>query len=167
MTVTAKVYSGISVSHQNVAVGGTGDFESAANLTPISYPAGSGSGQVQNEFCQQRTLAASASDSLDLSGGGLVDGLGNALTFANVKAIEVEADAGNGANIVIGAAGSNPFLGPLGGTTPTIALPAGGRFLVAHPGAGWTVTNSSNDMLKIANSDGANQAKYTIKIIGG
>jgi len=125
---------------------------------------GTASGAADLMFSDERTLAASANESLDLAGS-LVDPLGATLTFAKIKAIIVIAAAANTNDVVVGAAAS-PFVGPLGGTTPTISVKPGGFFAIAHPGAGWTVTASSADLLKIANSSSGTGVTYKIILIG-
>ena len=165
-TVTAKAYTGIAVSHRNASAAHTQDTESDPGLSPIEYKAGTGSGQVSKEYCGTRTLAASTGEDLDLAAGGLLDGLGQALTFAVVKALEIRADAGNGGNIVVGGAAANGFLGPFADATDKIKVPAGGQALIAHPGAGWTVAAGTGDLLHVANDDAGAAATYTIKIVG-
>jgi hypothetical protein len=72
----------------------------------------------------------------------------------------------NTTDLTIGA-GSNPFLGFLGGTTPTIGpIKPGGVLCIAAPDAAGigTVTASTADILRIANSSGA-AATYQIAIL--
>lgn len=126
---------------------------------------GVGANQADQIFCDTRSLAASANESLDLAGG-LTDALGNVLTFAKIKALKISAADGNSNSIVVGAAGSNPWNGPLGGTAPTITLPPGGECLLTAPVGGWSVTSGTGDLLKIANSGGGSAVDYTITIVG-
>lgn len=46
-------------------------------------------------------------------------------------------------DVTVGAAASAPFLGPLGGTTPTFKVPAGGTEVWNSP-AGWTTSSANN-----------------------
>lgn len=127
---------------------------------------GTGANQATAVFSDTRTLAASASEDLDLAGV-LVGPLGDTLTFTAVKTIYVKAAAGNTNNVIVGGASSNAFTGPLGGTTPTITLPPNGGVLLVNPtAAGWTVTAGTGDLLKIANSAGSTSVSYDIVIIG-
>lgn len=165
MTLSAKLYAAIGFILSGSPGEGSNEHEVDASLTPQEFTTGSGANQANHAFADERTLAASTSENLDLYGG-LTDGLGQTINFANIKAILIKADAGNGGNIVVGAAASNPFLAGLAGTTPSFAIPPGGVFQISNP-AGWTVTDSSNDQLKIANSDSGASGKYSIFIIGG
>ena len=165
MTLSAKLYAAIGFILSGSPGEGTNEHEVDASLTPMEFTTGSGANQANHAFADVRSLAASANETLDLYGG-LTDGLGQTINFANIKAILIKADAANGGNIVVGAAASNPFLAGFAGTTPTFAIPPDGVFQIADP-AGWAVTNSSNDQLKIANSDSGAAASYTIVIIGG
>lgn len=125
---------------------------------------GTGSSQADRVFSDQRTLTASASETLDLTS--LTDPSGASISFAKVKAIMIKAASGNTNSVVVGNAASNPFVGPLGGTTPTITIPPGGSVMLLAPVSGWSVANGSTDNLKIANSAGSTSVTYDIMIIG-
>lgn len=159
-TLSAKLHSEVS---------GVGDFGNPSASIDISFTKsfanGVAAGQANILFADTRTLAASANESLDLSGA-LLDAIGQAAVFAKVKALMIRAAEANTNDVIVGAAASTPFLGPLGGTTPTITLKPGAFFIMSYPGAGWVVTNSSNDLLKIANSAGGTGVDYDIAILG-
>jgi hypothetical protein len=126
---------------------------------------GTGANQADRIFADKRTLAASASEDLDLSGV-LTDPLGAVLTFGKVKAILVRADKANTNDVILGGASTNPFVGPFGGATHTVSVPPGGAALFVAPGAGWLVAAGSGDLLKIANSGAGTGVTYDIVIIG-
>lgn len=141
-------------------------FDVGARATDvITLTSGTGANQADLVFADSRTLAASANETLDLYGS-LKDPFGSTLNFARIKAILIEARAANTNNVVIGNAVANPFLGPLGGTTPTVTLPPGGVLLLVAPASGWTVADATNDSLKIANSGGTTGVTYDIVVIG-
>lgn len=125
---------------------------------------GTGTDQADKVFSDRRTLGASASETLDLTN--LTDPFGAALTFAKIKAIMITASADNTNNVVVGAAGSNQFLGPLADASDKLIIPPGGAILLTAPKSGWTVTNSSTDNLKIENSAGSTGVTYDIMLIG-
>lgn len=153
----------------------TGRYTSASGLGSASFALdqdastqfapGTGAGKADLVFADRRTLAASATENLDLAGV-LTDPLGGILTFGHVKAIYITAKLANTNSVVVGGAATNGFAGPLGGTTPTVTLPPGGALLLTHPGAGWTVTASTGDLLKIANSSSGTSVQYDVVIIG-
>ena len=126
---------------------------------------GTAASQADMVWRDRRTIAASSSENLDLAST-LTDALGAAATFAKVKAILVIASDANTNEVVVGGAASNAFVGPFGGTTPTVSVRPGGVFFVAAPAAGWTVTFSTGDILKVANSSSGTGVTYDIIIIG-
>jgi hypothetical protein len=124
---------------------------------------GIGFNQADRVFSDSRTVAASTNDDLDLSGT-LLDPFGVVVTFAKVKAIVIKASASNTTNLTIGN-GATPFIGPFGAAAHTIQLQPGGEINLVAPQTGWTVTNATADILRIANAAGATAA-YDIDIIG-
>lgn len=113
----------------------------------------------------QRTLAPSAVDSLDLAGGGLVDAFGAAFAPAKVKAILIFAAKANLNNLTLfGDAAHVPILNTV---ATTITLHPGGFFVVEFPAlAGVPVTAGTGDIVKITNAAGVNSVVYDIIIIG-
>lgn len=151
ITVTSQGATDLSPSSQAVNY-----------LSTWTITSGTAANQADLVYSAQRTIPGGGNDDLDLAGGTLAT-LGVTQTFAKVKAITVEALASNSGTVTIGGAPSNAFVGPFGAATHTITLPAGGgNYGVRNPGAGWTVTAGTGDLLRIS---GANQA-YKIVIIG-
>lgn len=136
----------------------------------LSLADGTSANQADLMFVDQRAVATASNDDIDLAGT-LTDAFGVVITFAELVAIMVInapiSGAANTTDLTIGA-GSNPFLGFLGGTTPTIGpiKPGGSFMLFAGDAAGiGTVTAGTADILRIANSSGAT-ATYQIILIG-
>lgn len=153
---------------------GTNDY-GAPRFTPmlaevLSLTSGTTANTADRIFVDERTVASATNDDIDLAGV-LVGALGNTLTFVEIVAILVinksKAGVANTTNLTIGAS-TNPFVGFLGGTTPTIGpIRPGGFVLIGCPadvGIG-AVTAGTADILRIANSSGAS-ATYQIAIIG-
>jgi hypothetical protein len=133
----------------------------------LSLGNGTGAGQADRVFSDRRTLAASATEDLDLAGS-LVDAFGATITFARIKGLIVAAAAGNTNNVVVGAASSNPWATLLG-ATHTLTLRPGAFFAVGTGSAdatGYGVTASTGDLLKVANSGAGSSVTYDIHIIG-
>ncbi len=126
---------------------------------------GTGLNQVNQLFTDQRTLTASASEELDLSGG-LNDAFGNSIAFTKVKGVLVIAASGNtnDVNITRPASSGVPiFLNASDG----MPVKPNGFFMWTAPDAGGvTVTNSSADRIALANSAGGSAVTYNIAIIG-
>jgi len=153
----------------NVAQSNNGDINTAISNTALnevlSLLNGTGLNQANQVWSDNSQLAISGVDSLDLAGV-LLDAFGNAITFTNIVAIAVIADAGNGDNIEIGG-NANAFASFLGDPTDVVTVPPGGMFLITAPDAtGFPVTASTADILDITNADAAAVANYKIVLIG-
>lgn len=133
--------------------------------TVLDFVNGTGAGQFDLLWTDTRTLAASATEDLDLAGV-LADALGATLTMAEVVGILITAAAANTNAVVVGDATAPVPL--FGGTNPTISVKPGGVFLIAAPNAAgqFTVGAGSTDDLKIANSSSGTSVTYTISILG-
>lgn len=163
MAISATVRGGAEVV--NTRTTDLGSAKATQEIAgSVSYADGTGAGQVSKEFSDKRTIGAASSENLDLSGS-LTDAFGNPVQFSAIKAIIVKADAANVGNIVLGGAASNPFVGPFADATDKITIKPGGIFVLAHPGAGWTVTAGTGDILLMANG-GAADALYDIVLLG-
>jgi hypothetical protein len=144
-------------------IGGRTVVDPINALPDMAITNGTGSGKADLEYQDSRTLAASATENLDLAGL-LVDAFGQTLTAVNIKAIEIAASAQNTNDVVVGAAASNPWSTMLN-STGTITLKPGGRFVAVAP-VGWTVTPGTGDLLKILNGGAGTSVTYTVKLIG-
>jgi hypothetical protein len=129
----------------------------------LQFAKGLGAGKADLVFADTRTLAASATENLDLSGV-LTDAFGATLAFVQVVAILVKAHAANVNNVIVGGAASNAFL-LLADATDKVVIPPGGAFLLMAD-AGFGVTPSTGDLLKVANSAGTTGVTYDIVVIG-
>jgi len=169
MPLTAKIKASVEAVQT-----GSNDY-GAPRFTPqlaslIELASGTVADAADLIFVDERTVASASNDDIDLAGA-LTSALGSTITFVEIVALFIinksKAGVANTTNLTIGV-GSNPFLGFLGGTTPTIGpIRPGGLLLLACPadvGIG-TVTAGTGDILRIANSSGAS-ATYQIAIIG-
>ncbi|MFF3622335.1 hypothetical protein [Streptomyces sp. NPDC002467] len=127
---------------------------------------GTAVGQADRAFHDTRTLAASATEDIDLAGI-LVDVFGATQTYVRVKGLFVAAAAANTNNVVIGA-GTNPWATLLN-ATGTVTLRPGaacGFFAGAADATGYAVTAATGDILKVTNSAGSTSVTYDIVIVG-
>lgn len=163
----ARIFAGITGEYSKVL--DTGSVKFPMDLSQSNDIAnGTGNGQADLVFTDTRTLAASASETLDLAGV-LADAFGATLTFVKIVAILVKAAPGNTNDVIVGGQGAtNPFVGPFGANSHTIAVRPGGVFLIADPvGSGiGTVVAGTGDLLKIANGSSGTSVDYTIEIVG-
>ncbi|MFD9444951.1 hypothetical protein [Streptomyces sp. NPDC060001] len=133
----------------------------------VSLSSGTGAGQADKVFSDRRTLAASATEDLDLAGV-LLDVFGAAITFARIKGIVISAAAGNTNNVIVGAASATQWATLLN-AAGTVTLRPGASFCAiagAADATGWAVTATTGDLLKVANSGAGTSVTYDIVLIG-
>lgn len=132
-----------------------------------AFAAGSGSGQVNKAFRDNRTLAGGANEELDLAGG-LTDAFGATLTFTKIKVLAIRNNADSA--LSVGGAAANGFSAWAGDPTDIVKLAAAGAdgspfaLLICDP-AGVAVTAGTGDLLKIALAAGTG-GTYDIIILG-
>jgi hypothetical protein len=163
MSVTARIALAVSGKQQGTNDLGRPVFDFEMNEI-VSFTPGALAGQTNLVFADNRTIAASANDDLDLNGS-LPGALGGVLAFISVKAIIIRAAAGNTNNVVVGGASSNGFVGPFGAAAHTVAIRPGDELVITNR-TGWTVTPSTGDILRIANSGSGTPVSYDIIILG-
>jgi hypothetical protein len=152
----------------------TGSYVSAAGLVTGTAPLSSsyvtdlangvGANQGNVLYTASRSLASTATDSLDFAGGGLTDAFGAAIAPARVRVVLIRSASGNTTNLtLLGDANGIPILNTAATTT---TLAPGGTFLATKPDAtGFVVTAGTGDIIKVVNGSGAT-AIYDIFVIG-
>ncbi|MFM9602684.1 hypothetical protein [Streptomyces turgidiscabies] len=159
-----------------LAMSASGTLSAALDLGTASFPmslsnavsltSGTTAGKADKAFSDRRTLAASATEDLDLAGV-LLDAFGAAITFARIKGLLIKAAAANTNSVVIGA-GTAPWITLLN-STGTITLRPGASFCAiagAADATAYGVTATTADILKVANSGAGTSVTYDICIIG-
>ena len=126
-----------------------------------AFTYGTGSGQANILFHDQRQLADAASEDLDLYGS-LANAFGTTLNFAKVKALIIK-NLSSTQTLSVGGAAATQFSNWVANVNDIVVLPPGSFLCLVNP-AGYAVT-SILDLLKIANSAGA-VCDYEIIIIG-
>jgi len=140
---------------------------SLSTYMSASLADGTGAGQANRLWCDSITLAASATQDIDLAGS-LLDAIGGPAVFARVKGLFVAADAANTNNVIVGAAATNPFVGLLG-ATHTVTLRPGAVFAVfagVADATGYPVVATTGDLLRVANSAAGSTVSLNIAVIG-
>lgn len=159
-----------------VAVSVTGKLSSALDLESVvsqltkglsvPFTDGSGAGQATNVFSDTRTLAASATENIDLAGT-LTNALGAVISLTKVKALIIFAAAANTNDVVVGGAASNGFSTPFGAAAHTVKVKPGGcMVLIAPDAAGYAVVAATADLLQVANGGAGTPVTYDIIVIG-
>ena len=132
----------------------------------LEFANGTGANQADLLFVDERTIAASGSEEIDLAGS-LSDAFGATITAAEVVGLLVVADAGNTNDVVVGGAASNAFVGPFAAADNTVSVGPGGIFAIFSPDASGigTVTASTGDLLKVANSSSGTGVTYKLAVL--
>ncbi|MES0444980.1 MAG: hypothetical protein ABUJ92_00405 [Desulfobacterales bacterium] len=131
-----------------------------------TFTNGTGANQVNNQFHDQRTLAVSTAEELDLAGS-LLDAFGNTITFTKIKGIIVYAAAANTNDVRIGGSAANGFNSWVGAVGDYVKVKPGGLFLLTAPDAtGLAVTAGTGDLLTLENDSSGTAVTYDIVLLG-
>jgi len=153
----------------------TGTLTNTLDLATVSSPLvirralalanGVGANQANVIWSDNRTLAPSASENLDLNGGGLVDAFGTAIAPARLRTVVIYAAAANTNNLTLfGNANSVPLLNT---AATTVTLQPGGVYVYTAPAtAGTVVTAGTGDIIQVANAGAGTSVTYDIVVIG-
>ena len=164
MSVNGQVRFVLGLEH----TGADEATEPYEKLPSINYDFTDGTGEDQMDmlYVDQRTLAASATEDLDLAGG-VTDSFGNTLTFTDVRMICVKASADNTNDVVVGGAASNAFVNWVADATDKINVKPGGTLLLVSPNdPSYAVTAGTGDLLRIGNGGAGTSVTYDIYIGG-
>lgn len=158
--ISAEVLFRLSASQK-----GANDFGGPSFAPVVEYLAQFAAGVAANQadilWVDERSVAASTNDDIDLAGV-LTDAFGAVITAAELVALAVinkpklVTATANLSNLTVGL-GTNPFLGFLGGTLPTLGpLPPGAMAGLVAPGAAGlgTIGAGASDILRVANGAG-------------
>ena len=133
----------------------------------IGLDFGTGSGQANKLYIGKRTIAAATFDNIDLAGS-LVDGLGNTLTFANLKlALAAIVTPDGTKSLRVGPQGvANAFQGPWGGTAAAVYRTFKNWDLAVYePVTGFPVTAGTGDIFPVYNP-GATSLDFWLLLAG-
>lgn len=171
MTVEAKLSAIFEASQAGANDFGGPNFNAVVQDI-LSFGMGTGAGQANLLFVDERTVASGANDPLDLNGTALksvygVDIAATTLVAALIiNSPRLITDPPNTTNLTIGG-GTNAINTFMGGTGPTFGPIRPGGFLFfgcdAVGGFGAIVAGTA-DILQIANSAGA-AAKYQVALL--
>jgi hypothetical protein len=139
----------------------------------IHLATGTGAGKADKLWYDERTLAASATEDLDLVGT-LTDDFGVTFSPTKIKALWIKAASAdplvvaNTNDVIVGAASATQWAALLG-TTGTLRLRPGAQIMLAAGKAdatGYVCAAGATDLLKVANSAAGTQVIYQIAIVG-
>jgi hypothetical protein len=137
----------------------------------IQLTSGTGAGKADLLWYDERTLAASGDEELDLVGN-LANAFGDTFSPVRIKALWFKAAPRSGVantnNVILGAAAATQWAALLG-TTGTITFRPGARMMFAADPAdatGYVCAAGATDKLKVANSGAGTEVVYQIAVIG-
>ena len=152
-----------------IAMGKTDDFanqtRSISDSWTNSLTIGTGAGNGDQCFADQRTLAGSANETLDLQS--LTTSFGVAVVFTKVKVLAIKVVSTNAdSTITVGASGASAFNTPFAGddTFAVTVRPGGWVLWACDDTTAYAVSGTVKD-LKIVNNS-SSSLDYKIIIIG-
>lgn len=139
-----------------------GSKQAPVNLSKLlEFLDGTGAGQASVIYADSASVAQSTNTDLDLAGS-LAGAFGSAV-FAAIKGIIIVAGASNPGNLVVGNVTAG-IVAPFGAATHSMAIAPGGMLLNVNPSAaGFTLTATTADLLRIASA--ATTGTYTWDIV--
>lgn len=120
-------------------------------------------GQANVLFSDTRTLAASASEDIDVAGA-LTDALGASIAAAEIVAIYIGADPGNTNDVQVTRPAANGVPAFLAAGDGVAVGP--GDFLLLTNRKGFAVAAGTGDLIHVANGGAGSSVDYDIVIIG-
>ena len=163
------VTSSVSMSFASLLTGAAGGLGVASVKHPLdvllTIASGTGATQCNRVWTRKdQSLAASSSETWDLAGA-LTDSLGAACVFTALKVIALYAKPANTNNVVIGADAAHVVI--FDAALDSVSIRPGQVFLMTNlTTAGWTVTGTSADLIKIANSGAGTPVIYDLALLG-
>lgn len=125
---------------------------------------GTGGDQARRAFQDIRTLAASTTDSLDLTGS-LRDAFGLLITFTSLKCIVVKHKTVGADDVMHVGGGPDAVGGFVSNVSDRVTIRPGGKFIWWGPKAGALVTDNTADKLRIVNN-ATSAIEYEILLLG-
>lgn len=160
----AIVTAQIDATYKNIVDLGTA-VDAFQKISKLELNEGTATNGADRMFHDQRTIAASGTEDLDLAGV-LVNEFGAVTTFVELRALLITAAAGNTNNVRVTRPAANGvplFLAASDG----LDIPPGGAFLWACGADGKvTITAATGDLITVANSGAGTPVTYDVVIIG-
>jgi hypothetical protein len=155
---SASTSLSLSWDQQKVLTGFNSISQGPDALSLSVSPNLTGTNPANIVFTEQRTLAASGSYTYDMSTG-LTDFLGTSIALTRIFAIAISSSTGT---VVYAPGATNGLEWFLGGTSPTISIPAGAGFIFTTPT--FQAVSGTDKTFTLSSSAGAT---YKIAFLGG
>ncbi|SFI31438.1 hypothetical protein [Nitrosomonas sp. Nm34] len=164
-TLTGSINITLAIALANVMDIGQSNYPINFGVN-FPFENGSGDGQASAAWTDERTIAASGSENLDMAGV-LADAFGATFSVTKIKGLLVAANANNTNDVLVGGHASAAVASFFGDATDILRVKPGGAIaLIAPKAAGYAVIPTTADLIKVANSAGGTPVTYKILIIG-
>lgn len=167
--VIGGIRAGFSWSFTKSTTFGSDTSNSGAFSYGSSLTSGTGAGTASVFYADEITIAAGATTNLDLAAS-LTDIFGASISFAKIRLLYIEVlatDASTGTSISVGGHASAACASFFGDSSDKIKVKNGGCFqLSCKDAAGYAVTATTGDIIKIVNDDNSNPVVVRIGIAG-
>lgn len=131
-----------------------------------AFTSGAGANKAEAIFHDTRTISASSTDQLDLSGA-LTNKFGTTVVFTKIKGIIVSAASGNTNDVHVKSTTTNGMVNMFLATSDGVVVQPGGVFALVNPtSGGYAVTAATGDLLDIINGGAGTTVAYDIIIFG-
>jgi hypothetical protein len=165
MTLSAQVNVQYSASELGAHTVAEPSFEPRVQLA-LAYENGVAVNQADLQWTVSRTIAGGASETIDLSAG-LLDAFNQPLAFAEIVAVIITTDAENEANLELGGAAAEAWVGIFKAATDVIKIPPGAMFAIATGGDnGLGAVDGTSNSLKFTNMSATVACDFTVAILG-
>lgn len=164
MALSLSIKAGIRGNYTNILDLGTAELPIDVQVV-IALANGTGANQADRVFTDTRTLAASATENLDLAGS-LVDAFGATITMARVKAVLIKAAAANTNDVQLTRPATNGVPLFLAASDGLPIRPGGAVLWIAPDATAVPVTAGTGDLLTLTNSAGGTPVTYDVVIVG-
>ena len=160
-TVTGSMSASLSANwSRDLAVGVVTAAPKVAAAT--RFTDGTGANKIQQVLLEAGSIAASGSDTIDLTGD-LLDPGGATITFTKVKGFIIRNTSASGDGIQV----DGTFNAWLKASGDGVKVMPGGFLAVCNPTAdGYAVTGGSADEITLTNLDSVNAQTYEVEVIG-
>lgn len=129
----------------------------------IEWSFGTAAGQCDQVWDDRRTIAAGATENLDLQAGGETNWAGQTISFSKILGIMFRISSSTGGPLLIGGHATNALGTFFGDDTDKIRV-RNLMILATKDSTAYAV--AASDLLKIVNEDGSNQVIYDIVVVG-
>lgn len=164
LDATVKISASAKLTNPDLDIG-TASYSIPGEIFQKRFLNGTSAGLANAVWSDERAIAASANDDLDLFGV-LTDVFSGTLSFTTIKALVVHAMEANAHNLILGGDTTTSITTIFGAVADNITLPPGATICLLNPVNGYAITTATADKLRLTNAGGVSTINYEIIIIG-